>query len=395
MDDRFNSPATMLMILSTPDGFSSLTFWFPLISFLLLIGISIFLFIDRKKLLDILSVQKNTINDARQQLLQLQKSLYENELKLAEISELLSKAEKKQSSSIGMIVHDLKSPLYNIMSLSAGQHANKQFEIIHETSKKMLRLVLNMLDLRKNEEVGLNLNLAAFDFVALVNEVVASLGVSLRNKSLSISVRGAQCWMVHADKELIGRLLENLLSNAINHTYEGKTVVVEVRHIEKQLHCTVSNWGNPIPKEMQEMIFEPFMQASLPDASVRTSGLGLAFCKMVAGLHGGKIGVESQSGEPTRFWFTLPADAGVSAENGETIFDFTQPIHMAEGLLQKAPFLKELVHLQVYDMSKVLAVLQSYQPQHDELGYVWKKDLENAVYHCDNERYHELVKWIE
>ena len=77
---------------------------------------------------------------------------------------------------------------------------------------------------------------------------------------------------------------------------------------DNHVHVTVRNTGTAIPSDMQDAIFEPYVSVDNKenDSSLKSTGLGLAFCKMAVTAHAGSIGVESSQGKPTDFWFTLP-----------------------------------------------------------------------------------------
>jgi hypothetical protein len=211
-----------------------------------------------------------------------------------------------------------------------------------------------------------------------------------------VEVTLAENYILDIDKDLIRRTIENITINAILHSSGSEKIVFNVFEREKMMVFEVVNWGNNIPYDKQQYIFEPFTQAEPSKGEVRSTGLGLAFCKMVVQLHEGEIGVVSHPNEPTRFWFTLPFEDSyqlLEGEGGRT-FEFAQPVNLTDRIGQKLPpQLKVLLQYDVYEMSKVLQVLKDFQPMpNDTQALLWKSELEKAVYHCNNERYQELVK---
>jgi signal transduction histidine kinase len=112
---------------------------------------------------------------------------------------------------------------------------------------------------------------------------------------------------VLADREIVSRIVENLLANALRFTpADGEVrvgIVVEAEH----MRVFVADTGPGIPPDLRDSIFEKFVQvggSALPRN--RSTGLGLAFCKMAVEAHGGRIGVDSELGKGSNFWFTLP-----------------------------------------------------------------------------------------
>jgi signal transduction histidine kinase len=108
-----------------------------------------------------------------------------------------------------------------------------------------------------------------------------------------------------ADPVLLSRVIRNLLGNAFKFTPEGGSVRVGISKTDREARVTVTDEGPGIPAEYHEKIFEKFGQVE--DIRAKTgTGLGLTFCKLAVELHSGRIGVESEVGGGSTFWFTLP-----------------------------------------------------------------------------------------
>jgi len=111
------------------------------------------------------------------------------------------------------------------------------------------------------------------------------------------------------DKDLIGQVLMNLITNAIKFTPEYGKILVEARSNASKVTISVKDTGTGIPEEFHEKIFEKFETVKVRQKGTQAStGLGLAFCKLAVERHGGKIGIESEVGEGSRFWFSLHWD---------------------------------------------------------------------------------------
>lgn len=106
---------------------------------------------------------------------------------------------------------------------------------------------------------------------------------------------------------LVYRVLVNLLTNAIKHSPRGGRVIINSSLIEDHARIVVQDNGRGIPAEYHQKIFEKFSQVQArQDGQKHSSGLGLTFCKLAVEAHGGRIGVDSEEGQGSSFWFTLP-----------------------------------------------------------------------------------------
>jgi signal transduction histidine kinase len=205
---------------------------------------------------------------------------------------------------MSFVVHDLKNPVSS-MDLHAQvllrdralpESARESARHIREQARTLLRLIMNLLDISKSEEGRLAPGHARVDLRALVLEVCAALelrasaqGLSLREEIRSPSVT--------ADPDLLRRALENLVENAIRHAPRGTAVTVSAAPAGGDVEIRVADTGPGVPAEMRERVFDRFVQLGRDDGASRRAGrgLGLAFCKMVAESHGGRIWVEDNA----------------------------------------------------------------------------------------------------
>ena len=211
---------------------------------------------------------------------------------------------------IQMLVHDLKSPLSAILGFTELMLAHPLFEAesvpktdliqIHCSAEQMLEHVSSLLDVSRLEEGKMPLRVRVVDLTRLTREVVASLS-SLADERIELAlppgIVSCAC-----DPDLIGRVLSNLISNALKYTTLGARV--ELKSQPGLVRLTVIDQGQGIPPELQERIFQKFVQAQ--GSARHSSGLGLAFCKLAVEAHGGSLGVTSGAGRGSAFWFELP-----------------------------------------------------------------------------------------
>jgi two-component system sensor histidine kinase/response regulator len=153
---------------------------------------------------------------------------------------------------------------------------------------------LNLLDLSRGDEGRLVPNKTSFDLKALVDEVLSELDVTAKTRAVAL-IADVNVPTISADTDLVRRMLANLVENAIRHAPRATKVQISADSKDGELELRVRDEGTGVPSEMVERIFDPFVQvASERDGSLTRSGrgLGLAFCKLVATAHGGRIWVE-------------------------------------------------------------------------------------------------------
>lgn len=219
-----------------------------------------------------------------------------------------------------MIVHDLKNPLTGVLgsleyigimaknNLTPDQ--NKMVSLGAKSGRELLRMIQNLLDLAKMEEGRLEIRGERLSLLELAGQCVDDLEAAILKEKKMISVEVdknlPKAW---ADRDLVHRVLGNLLTNALKHTPQGTEISIHVRLSEDktQLVMSVRDNGEGIPLEFQKKIFDKFSQAEAKKHHYRVgSGLGLTFCKLAIEAHGGKIWVESVPGKGSEFAFALP-----------------------------------------------------------------------------------------
>jgi signal transduction histidine kinase len=215
------------------------------------------------------------------------------------------------------VVHDLKNPV-NTLDLHAQlllrnpalpESARDSVQHIREEARSLLRLILNLLDISKSEQSRLTPRLSTVDLEALTRDIVEAFALRAHSSQLRLE-RQVEVSHVQADPDLLRRVLENLMDNAIRHAPAPSTVRLSVAEEGGATVIRVADQGRGIAPESRERVFEAFVQGSTEDAlAARTSrGLGLAFCRLAVEAHGGTISVED--GKPGAiFCVRLPSAA--------------------------------------------------------------------------------------
>jgi signal transduction histidine kinase len=216
----------------------------------------------------------------------------------------LMRLELQKERLTAFVVHDLKNPVNSIdlhaqvllrdRQLSPGSRASA--ESIRQEVRSLMRLLLNLLDISKGEEGRLAPSLAAVDIAALVKAVFDALAVPARSKAITLE-SALEPATVRADPDLLRRVIENLLENALRHAPEESAVRVTGVAKPDAFEIRVADQGPGVPAALRESIFERFVQVESKDRAVSRSGrgLGLAFCRFAVEAHGGRIWVEEGS----------------------------------------------------------------------------------------------------
>ena len=140
----------------------------------------------------------------------------------------------------------------------------------------------------------------------LTQEAIESLGGTTLDRTVRLERPERPC-LVRCDPDIIRRVVANLVANGLKFTPDGGTVVVAVSRDETVVRVSVQDDGRGVPPEYREKIFEKFGQVQArKERKKYSTGLGLAFCKLAVEAHGGRIGVESEVGQGSNFWFELP-----------------------------------------------------------------------------------------
>ncbi|MBK5188199.1 MAG: response regulator [Gemmatimonadaceae bacterium] len=232
----------------------------------------------------------------------------------------LRELEKVRDDLMKMIVHDLKTPLTSVlasleMALDGdfGEVSEMQRRVLGDAEAKaedLLGLIGDLLEVARIEESAIDLDLVPIAPGAFVAEIVHEWDVRFQQEGAKVFLDVAEdAPVIHADKGLLKRVFANLIQNALTHTASGVEITI-LAHKDTAtggILFTVADNGPGIPPEYHELIFRKFERAKQPEVPrVRSSGLGLAFCKLAVEVHGGRIWVRSTEGSGSQFHIALP-----------------------------------------------------------------------------------------
>jgi K+-sensing histidine kinase KdpD len=218
-----------------------------------------------------------------------------------------------------MIVHDLKTPLTSVLATTEmlrdgdfGPVTERQTKALSDTESKsedLLALIEDLLEVWRLEEASITLDLQPISPAAMFAELKHEWALRFTQENAEATVDVAEDAPVfHADKALLMRVLGNLVQNSVTHTATNVKLNFSAKKDGEGVLLTVADNGPGIPSEYHELIFRKFERVKNPNIPrTRSSGLGLAFCKLVIDAHGGRIWVQSAGeGQGSAFHMYLP-----------------------------------------------------------------------------------------
>ncbi|MCC6552360.1 MAG: GAF domain-containing protein [Polyangiaceae bacterium] len=236
---------------------------------------------------------------------------------LAEKHEALLELQRQKEALSELVVHDLRSPASAIMFAASTQLRNhdiqpadrRRWSAALSSAENILRTAANLLDIAQSEEGRLVPKPADIDLAALFAETRELLLPLAEKREQAIELScDAPLGALRADRALLGRVLQNLLDNALRHSPAKGAVRLEARADAGWVTVAVRDEGSGIPAGARDHIFDRYARIGGGSGEARTGwGLGLSFCRMAVEAHGGAIWVDDNEPRGARFCFRLPA----------------------------------------------------------------------------------------
>ncbi|HSZ82004.1 MAG TPA: hybrid sensor histidine kinase/response regulator [Polyangia bacterium] len=241
---------------------------------------------------------------------------------ISEQRDALVEAHRQKEELTALIVHDLKNPLSSILSnvqYSLGQETlgadeRESLRDVLRASHSMVRMVMNLLDVSRSEDGALVPHLADFELPALLGEVCSEMERRIDDKAQKLElVVAPDVRVMTADRDLLRRILENLVDNAYKYGPRGATIRIEASLASVRggaadtVELRVRDQGEGIPVAFRDKIFEKYARIEGRSThEVRHShGLGLVFCRRAVEVHGGDIWVEENTSRGSCFCVRL------------------------------------------------------------------------------------------
>ncbi len=248
---------------------------------------------------------------------------------LMRAKEAAEQSNKFKDQFLSTMSHELRTPLNAVLGFSdllneerygpLNDRQRRYVGHIHTGGKHLLRLINDILDLSKIEAGRLHLAIEIVSVNTCMSEAVDCLRPLSDKKCQTIVVNPSAGLSVRADSMRFKQILLNLLGNAVKFTPDGGKIELTARRTGEVIQVEVRDSGPGIPPEEQKRIFEAFYRLRQTGKTTEGTGLGLAITQRLVELHGGSLGLESQPGAGSCFYFTLPLVPTVESENGRKV----------------------------------------------------------------------------
>ena len=246
----------------------------------------------------------------------------------ADIKKLMEKereSERTKNELITNVAHDLRTPLTSIigyLELLAGNQQvpadmqHKYIEIAYGKSRRLQKLIEDLFGFTKLNCGKIAMHVGQIDIVKLLGQLVEEAYPNFVEKGLSYDLQSnVPAKIINADGNLLARLFDNLIGNAIKYGADGKRVLVQIHAESETVTVSVTNYGYVIPTDELPLIFNKFYRVEQSrSSSTGGTGLGLAIAKEIVDMHGGTISVASDL-NGTVFTVKLQVDFDVDKEN--------------------------------------------------------------------------------
>ena len=237
--------------------------------------------------------------------------LKETEAKLIKAKDKAEESDRLKSAFLANMSHEIRTPLNAIVGfsnlLAYAQEESERAQyigIVEENNELLLQLISDILDLSKIEAGTFEFVYDQVDVRQLCEDVVTSLRVKVPfGVDLYIAPNLPDCW-VYSDKNRLRQVISNFVNNAFKFTHLWKVSVGYVLR-NNEVEISVTDTGVGIEAEKQKQVFDRFVKLN---SFAHGTGLGLSICKCIVEQIGGRIGVDSELGKGSRFWFTHPLE---------------------------------------------------------------------------------------
>lgn len=231
---------------------------------------------------------------------------------LEESEQRLERAKKQREELMRIVAHELRSPLSSLMmSAELATTLPETADIRHtlpetvlRAARRMDRIISDLVDLTNIDLGLLRTSPEPNDLVHVIRESLAALPAIAKSHRI-------ECTMpdrvpVHADARRIEQVVTNYVSNAAKYSRPGSTIQIVVEASGARIRVEVRDEGVGVPAEDRPKVFERYFRTAVGQSSAEGLGLGLHICRSIVRLHGGEVGVESEVGKGSTFWFELP-----------------------------------------------------------------------------------------
>lgn len=294
---------------------------------------------------------------------------------------------------ISMIAHDMKNPLNSIIGLSLSMDNDKRINSITKSGQQLLNLITNMLEVDRMEEVKVEPKKERIEIDDLFKKAREQVELLVIAKSINYQNLLPKNLVVIGDRELLIRVLSNMLTNAIKYSKNGDQIKIYHNHKPGFVEVTIQDQGVGISPERLPFVFDKFWRAEKENSGLATSnGLGLTYCKLAIESHGGAVKIESKLNYGTKISFTLPYQGQHIPKSKESLIKKANLILETEAPILESYWMR-FRELKVYEVSKL-------KPLVAELGEIgvksfWKEELVRVIYQGSQIQFDILIAAIK
>jgi len=240
--------------------------------------------------------------------------LKDSQLKRERAEEL----DRLKSAFLANMSHEIRTPLNAIVGFSQllaetddPEERHEFVEIIDSNNRMLLQLISDILDLAKIESGTMDLKFADMNVKEVINEIVTSFRIKMPDNVALIAPQDSPECQIYSDRMRLTQVISNFLNNAIKYTSEG-CIILAYEIIGDEIKFSVTDTGDGMSQEIQAHIFDRFYKGN---TFKQGTGLGLSICETIVNRLGGRIGVNSELGKGSTFWFTHPYSFSPNAKS--------------------------------------------------------------------------------
>lgn len=240
--------------------------------------------------------------------------LKDSQLKRERVEEL----DRLKSAFLANMSHEIRTPLNAIVGFSQllaetddPEERHEFVEIIDSNNRMLLQLISDILDLAKIESGTMDFKFADMSIKEVINEIVTSFRIKMPDNVALIAPKDSPECQIYSDRMRLTQVISNFLNNAIKYTSEG-CIILAYEIIGDEIKFSVTDTGDGMSQEIQAHIFDRFYKGN---TFKQGTGLGLSICETIVNRLGGRIGVNSELGKGSTFWFTHPYSFSPNAKS--------------------------------------------------------------------------------